>query len=84
MNTHNLTGRKNTGWGSLTLLICLLTIYAPIELSRVIVNWGLTPSFIFELIFMWLFYGIAIFLISVIIQRHAKQNKAINKERGRQ
>ncbi len=59
--------------GLFVLLICFLTIYAPMELSRVIINWGLAAEFIFELIFMWLLYGIAIFTISVIAQRHVKQ-----------
>jgi len=58
----------------LILLICFLTIYAPIELSRVIVNWGLAAEFIFELAFMWLFYGLALFIISVIVQRRVKKN----------
>jgi len=70
---HGYKGRENTRWGLLTLLICLLTIYAPIELSRVIVNWGLAPSFIFELTFMWLFYGVATFIISAIALRYIKQ-----------
>jgi len=60
--------------GLLILLICFLTIYAPIELSRVIVNWGLAAEFIFELAFMWLFYGLALFIISVIVQRRVKKN----------
>jgi len=47
-------------WGLLVLLVCFMTIYAPIELSRVIVRWGLASEFIFELIFIWLFYVLAI------------------------
>ncbi len=50
------------------LLIVFLTIYAPIELSRVIVSWGLAVEFMLELIFMWLFYGLALFLISLVIR----------------
>lgn len=50
------------------LLIVFLTIYAPIELSRVIVSWGLAVEFMLELIFIWLFYGLALFLISVVIR----------------
>ena len=61
--------------GLLILLICFLTIYAPIELSRVIVEWGLATEFILELVFMWLLYGLALFIISVIIQRHIKRTK---------
>jgi len=55
------------------LLICFLTIYAPIELSRVIVSWGLAAEFIFELTFLWLFYGLALFIISVIIRKRVKE-----------
>jgi hypothetical protein len=56
-------------------------MYAPIELSRVIVRWGLTAKYIFELAFMWLSYGLALFLISVIIQRRVKE-KDDNTEQG--
>ncbi len=56
----------------LVLLICFLTIYAPIELSRVMVNRGLTPEFIFELVFMWLFYGFALFIIAAVIKQRLK------------
>lgn len=66
--------------GLLVLLVCFLTMYAPIELSRVIVNWGLTAEFIFELILMWILYGLAIFIISVIVLRRVK-GKSDNKER---
>ena len=52
----------------MVLLICPLTMYAPIELSRVIVNWGLAVEFMLELAFMWLFYGLAVLIISVVIQ----------------
>ena len=64
----------------MVLLVCFLTMYAPIELSRVIVNWGLTDEFIFELILMWILYGLAIFIISVIVLRRVK-GKSDNKER---
>jgi len=57
----------------LVLLICFLTMYAPIELSRVIVSWGLAAEFILELVFMWLFYGLAVFTISVMVQRRVKE-----------
>lgn len=67
--------------GLLVLLIFFLTLYAPIELSRVIVNWGLAPVFIFELTFMWLFYGLAVFIIALIVHRRLKQRQG-NKERG--
>jgi len=67
--------------GLLGLLIFLLTLYAPIELSRVIVRWGLAPVFMFELIFMWLFYGSAVFIIARIVHRRVKRRQG-NKERG--
>jgi len=60
--------REKYSRGLLVLLVCFLTMYAPIELSRVIVNWGLAVEFIFELVFMWLFYGLAVLIISVVIQ----------------
>ncbi len=65
--------RENIRRGLLVLLICLLTIYAPIELSRVIIKWGLSSELIFELIFMWLLYGVAVFIILVMVQRYVKQ-----------
>ena len=55
-----------------------MTIYAPIELSRVIVRWGLASAFIFELIFIWLFYVLAILIISVMVQRGTKR-KHVNR-----
>jgi len=55
--------------GLLILLVCLLTLYAPIELTRVIINWSLSGRFLFEIGFMWLFYTIGIIIISVIVAR---------------
>jgi len=60
-------------WGLLVLLVCFMTIYAPIELSRVIVRWGLASEFIFELIFIWLFYVLAILIVSVMVQRGTRR-----------
>ena len=74
------TKERNVMRGLLVLLVCFLTMYAPIELSRVIVNWGLTAEFISELILMWIFYGLAIFIISVIVMRRVKE-KSGNTER---
>jgi len=74
-------GRENMMNGLLVLLIFFLTLYAPIELSRVIVSWGLAPVFMLELTFMWLFYGLAVFIIALIVHRRAKQGQG-NKERG--
>ncbi len=53
----------------LLLLICSLTIYAPIELTRIIIAYGLSGEFIFEVCFVWSFYAIAIFLISAVLAR---------------
>lgn len=55
--------------GLLILLVCLLTLYAPIELTRVIINWGLFGRFIFEVFFMWFLYALAIFTFSVVVVR---------------
>jgi len=68
-------GRPNTIKGLLILLICLLTVYAPIELTRVIVAWGLTNQFIFELTFVWLFYSLAIFMISATVRAPRRERK---------
>ena len=58
-------GKQNTLKSLLVVLICLLTIYAPIELTRVIVAWGLSSQFIFEIAFVWLFYALALVIISI-------------------
>jgi len=68
-------GRENTKKGLLIFLICLLTIYAPIELTRVIVAWGLTSQFVFELTFVWLFYSLAIFTISATVRAPRRERK---------
>ena len=77
---RNAEERKINMWGLLVLLVFFLTIYAPIELSRVIFKWGLTSEFIFELIFIWLFYGLAILIVSLIVQRSTGR-KHVNKGR---
>ena len=48
--------------GLLVLLVCLLTMYAPVELTRVIANWGLAAGAAFAIVFMWLSYGLALFI----------------------
>ena len=55
--------------GLLILLVCLLTLYAPIELTRVIINWSVSGRFLFEIAFMWLFYAIGIIITSVVVAR---------------
>lgn len=52
------------------LLISLLTLYGPVELTRVILDWGgFSSEFIFEICFMWLFYAIAMIIASTLIAR---------------
>ncbi|KKL92205.1 hypothetical protein LCGC14_1887040 [marine sediment metagenome] len=54
----------------LILLVCLLTLYAPIELTRVILDWeGFSNKFIFEIAFMWFPYVGAISILSVVVFR---------------
>lgn len=48
----------------ITLLI-LLTIYAPAELTRVIVAYGLSAELIFEIVFIWVFYIAGITLVAL-------------------
>ncbi len=55
--------------GLLILLVCLLTLYAPIELTRVIIVWGLSGRFILEVCFMWFLYALAIFVFSAVVLR---------------
>ena len=38
------------------LLVMILVLYPILELTRVIIDWGLAPRFIFELSFMWITY----------------------------
>ncbi len=51
------------------ILICVLSIYAPIELTRVIINWGLFGKFVSEVCFVWFFYALAILLVSLVVFR---------------
>jgi len=52
----------------LVLLICILTVYGPLELSRLIFECmkAYTPNtkFIFEFCMMWVLYGLAIYLMA--------------------
>ena len=57
----------------LTLLICFLTLYAPIELTRVIVAWGLQGQFIGEVCLMWTMYITAMVVVYMRIRK--KQNR---------
>ncbi len=40
----------------LIALVCLFTIYAPLKLTIVIIAYGLSPKFVIEIAFMWVFY----------------------------
>ena len=80
LDERNVEEGKIKMWGLLVLVGCFLTIYASIELSQVIFKWGLTSEFIFELIFIWLFYSLAILIVSLIVQRSTKR-KRVNKGR---
>jgi|ETNmetMinimDraft_11_1059920.scaffolds.fasta_scaffold360132_2 hypothetical protein len=66
--------------GLLVLLVCLLTVYAPVELTRVIANWGLAAGAAFAIVFMWLSYGLALFILSVIVPSHVKAKHALADE----
>ncbi len=56
---------------SLILLVCCLTLYAPIELTRVILDWeGFSGKFIFEVCFVWFFYALAILVVSLVVFRN--------------
>ena len=55
--------------GLLILLVCLLTLYAPIELTRVIIDWSVSGRFLYEIVFMWLFYATGIPITSVAVAR---------------
>ncbi len=51
----------------LIILICLLFVYSPVELTRVIIDWGLSGKFIFEIAFMWVFYLAGLFIVFRVI-----------------
>lgn len=52
----------------LVLVMLIGTMYAPIELSRVILDWeGFSAKFMFEIGFMWFFYALTIFMFSVVV-----------------
>jgi len=52
------------------LLINIGALYGPVELTRVILDWeGFGGKFMFEIGFMWLFYGGAMIIASIMIAR---------------
>ncbi len=46
----------------LITLIVLGSLYAPVELTRVIINWSTSGKFLFEIVFIWVFYVIAMII----------------------
>ena len=65
----------------LIILICLLTIYPIVELTRVIIIWHTEISspfvlkFYFEIAFMWAFYLAGLSLISRVILKTGKPSR---------
>jgi len=53
---------------SFITLICLLTIYPPYELSRLIVAHNGGAQFVFELCIIWIFYLIAIIVLTKVVR----------------
>jgi len=49
-------------------LLCLLTLYAPIELSRMIMKYGLELALVFELSLIWVFYLAAIVILTKVVR----------------
>jgi len=49
-------------------LICALTLYAPLELSRLIWNYGLADGRAFELCFIWVLYLVAIIVLTKVVR----------------
>ena len=48
--------------------LCLLTLYAPIELSRLILDCGLCPKLVFELAMIWFLYLVAVATLIKIVR----------------
>ncbi len=57
----------------LLLILLVSTLYAPVELTRVIINWGLSSRFLFEIVFIWLFYVIGITYVVVAGRRSIRR-----------
>ncbi len=58
---------------SLLLILLVSTLYAPVELTRVIINWDLSGRFLFEIVFIWLFYVIGITSVVVAYRRSIRK-----------
>ena len=54
--------------GLIVALICLLTLYAPLELTRYILVQGLRPAYVFELCMLWSFYFVAIIILTKVVK----------------
>lgn len=52
----------------LITLVCFLTLYAPIELTRVIIVWGLTAKFVIEISVIWVLYLGAIAILTKVVR----------------
>ncbi len=62
-----------------TLGICFLTLYAPSELTRVIVvNMGLHGKFIFEVCLIWVFYIIAMVIVYKFVKEKHEHIRTTN------
>lgn len=48
--------------------IVLLTLYAPAELTRLIIEYGFNSNTILELILFWSFYLIAIRMLTILVK----------------
>ncbi len=52
------------------LLINIMALYGPVELTRVILDWeGFAGKFMFEIGFMWLFYVTGMIIAATLIAR---------------
>ena len=62
--------RKGEGMIKALLMIylCAFTLYSPLELSRLIFTYGLSPVLIFELCFIWVFYAIFVGILAKVIR----------------
>ncbi len=59
----------------IALLICLLTVYAPIELTRLIIIYGLQGEFIFEVCFIWVSYIIGMGLVYNLVKERYEHKR---------
>ncbi len=63
----------------LLILSCIFIFYAPVELTRVILDWeGFSGKFIFEVCFIWFPYVIAMGILSVVLASQTKRKEVPN------